>query len=284
MKATPLLALAAPFVIFGFLYALVVQPARTATPAARDRASSLRAELMRGRALIRATVPAGSGVPVGPAVAVALANPSDVTAAITSLAKSPAVGGVTNLSVEMAAPDGTAQTPVTVMFDAPYAQIGRFFWNLRTLPAIFEVRSVEIEPARSPSTSMRAKIVLVGFKRATAAPPAVTAPPVLQTVDMSTAPGWRRNPFPVRASEPGSARQIVLAEKPAERPDPVVKSILFSASRQVALVDGRVVKTGDRVGPLFVQSIEPDGVVLATADGLRKRIGLDRPTIRIGRQ
>jgi hypothetical protein len=70
----------------------------------------------------------------------------------------------------------------------------------------------------------------------------------------------------------------------AQQPDPVVRSILYSASRQVALIDGRIVKPGDRVGLMFVRAIERDGVILTTPAGLRKRIALDRPTVKIGRQ
>jgi hypothetical protein len=75
-----------------------------------------------------------------------------------------------------------------------------------------------------------------------------------------------------------------VAEKSPQQPDPVVRSILYSASRQVALIDGHIVRPGDKVGLLFVSAIEPDGVILTTPAGLRKRIGLDRPTVKIGRQ
>ena len=75
-----------------------------------------------------------------------------------------------------------------------------------------------------------------------------------------------------------------ITEKSVQPPDPVVRSILYSASRQLALIDGRIVRPGDKVGLLFVSAIEPDGVILTTPAGLRKRIGLDRPTVKIGRQ
>jgi len=74
------------------------------------------------------------------------------------------------------------------------------------------------------------------------------------------------------------------ADKSVQPPDPVVRSILYSASRQLALIDGRIVRPGDRVGLLLVSAIEPDGVIVTTPAGLRKRIGLDRPTVKIGRQ
>jgi hypothetical protein len=75
-----------------------------------------------------------------------------------------------------------------------------------------------------------------------------------------------------------------MTSRSAQQPDPVVSSILYSASRQVALIDGRIVKPGDRVGLMFVSAIERDGVILTTPAGLRKRIGLDRPAVKIGRQ
>jgi hypothetical protein len=74
------------------------------------------------------------------------------------------------------------------------------------------------------------------------------------------------------------------AARTAQQPDPVVSSILYSASRQVALVDGRIVEPGDRVGPMLVSAIERDGVILTTPSGLRKRIGLDRPAVKLGHQ
>jgi hypothetical protein len=84
-----------------------------------------------------------------------------------------------------------------------------------------------------------------------------------------------------RAQQVASTR---MAEKSVQPPDPVVRSILYSASRQVALIDGRIVRPGDKVGLLFVSAIERDGVILTTPAGLRKRIGLERPTVKIGRQ
>lgn len=128
---------------------------------------------------------------------------------------------------------------------------------------------------------------------ATSATTPVTAPRVL----LAEAQALRGEARPLRAANaavaahprrglapaPRSASTL-MAAKSAQQPDPVVKSILYSASRQVALIDGHIVRPGDRVGLLFVSAIEPDGVILTTSAGLRKRIGLDRPTVKIGRQ
>jgi hypothetical protein len=232
VKATPLLALAVPFVVFGFLYVLLVQPERG--------------------------VPARASTSEQPTAAV---RSTGVAETIRSLANSPAVGGVKNLSVVSGASDESGG-PVTVAFDAEYAQIGRFLSNLRSLPAAFDVRSFEIEPANSATPGlMSARIILFMLKSgAVPAPPAPVAAPVVQRV---AAP---RRPSKVITPEPFV-------------PDPVVNGILFSASRQLAVLDGHVVKPGDRVGPLFVRAIERDGVILTTASGLKRRVALDRPGI-----
>ena len=229
VKATPLLALAVPFVIFGFLQVLVVQPERGAARAARGEAANV----------------------------VGSAGAADT---IRTLANSPEVGGVKNLSVvQGAADDSGAQ--MAVAFDAEYAQVGRFFSNLRSLPAAFDVRSFELEPAKSATPGfVSARIVLFMFKPGVAPPPAPAAGPVMQRVAI---PQRQR-------------RANVIMPEPIV-PDPVVNGILFSASRQVAVVNGRVVKPGDRVGPLVVRAIERDGVILTTASGLRRRVALDRP-------
>lgn len=245
VKATPLLALAVPFVIFGFLQVLVVQPERGAARAARGEAASLHEELTREHT--------------------AVVGSAGVADTIRSVANSPEVGGVKNLSVVPGAADDSG-APMTVAFDAEYAQVGRFFSNLRSLPAAFDLRLFELEPAKSATPGlMSAKIVLFMFKPGVAPPPAPVAAPVMQRVALP------RRPAKVMMPEP-----IV--------PDPVVNGILFSASRQVAVVNGRLVKPGDRVGTLFVRAIERDGVILTTASGLRRRVALDRPAITIGRQ
>jgi hypothetical protein len=124
----------------------------------------------------------------------------------------------------------------------------------RVQPAEARVQPAEEQALRGEARRLRAANAAVATERRRSLPPA-------------------QRPAPMR-----------MAEKSAQQPDPVVRSILYSASRQVALIDGRIVGPGDKVGLLFVSAIEPDGVILTTPAGLRKRIGLDRPTVKIGRQ
>lgn len=235
----PFLAFAAPVAIFGLLHTLLVQPQRLAAEAAR-----MRVPVVEATAVPPPVLPPAREVFDG-----------DLKNLVASLARSPAVGGVTNLSIEMVAPDA----PVTVIFEAQYAQIGRFFWNLPTLPARVAVQSVELTPAVAPK--VRAKIVLSVFGRRTTTPGSSTA----------VAPEWPRDPF----TAPATPVRVVHST-PVLPPAPVVKSILFSASRRVALVDGRIVGVGDRVGTFLVEDIQPDSVLLVTPQGLKTRIELQR--------
>ncbi len=69
---------------------------------------------------------------------------------------------------------------------------------------------------------------------------------------------------------------------PARTPallDPIVSGILFSSRRQAAVLDGRVVVAGDRVGTAVVQSIEPNAVVIVTSSGEMRRLDVARPIL-----
>ena len=61
-----------------------------------------------------------------------------------------------------------------------------------------------------------------------------------------------------------------------DRPEPVVTGILFSSGRRLALVDGRIVAPGDRVGIGVIRSIEPEAVIVASDQGETRRVAIDR--------
>jgi len=208
----------------------------------RVAASAARQELEKAEAhLNRGRTPA------------ALADDPLVAKSISELLDSPGVGGVTNLSVQA----GEVYAPLTITFDARYEQISRFLRNLKALPATLELRSVEVTQRRD--TSMHAEIVLFELSRNVAA---------------SEVKPFTASP---ESGPPARARRA-RTEPPA--PDPTVTSILFSSGRRMALIDGRIVEAGDRIGPATVQSIDADGVVIVRADGEVRRLGLGRRVIR----
>jgi len=62
--------------------------------------------------------------------------------------------------------------------------------------------------------------------------------------------------------------------EPLLDPIPRVSTILVSANRRFALVDGRVIGVGDRIGPRIVMAIDAKTVILKEPSGLQIRVGL----------
>jgi hypothetical protein len=290
------LGLVAPLVLFGVLYVTAVQPRQAAARDAQVQLETLREQLARASGIVRS---APGVIQSSSKQEFEIRTPdedrsAEVTEAITSLAGGPYVGGVANLAIETApAADGpvdqridlfgqpVVHAPVTVTFDARFEQIGRFLWNLRSLPSTFELRSLELAPLAAGAPVMRAKVVLFMFQRIT---PADVRPGTIdvadpQMVDVTTPPDWRRDPFNVA---PAVLKVAVVSPPPP--PDPVVQSILFSGSRRVALIDGRIVREGDRLGTAVVRAVEVDTVVILVPDGTEHRLRLGRPEIGLGRR
>jgi hypothetical protein len=287
---TTAMAVAAPIVFFGFVYVLKVQPERAAARAAQHQLAAVEAELHRRRMSVAAPpdVTRASALDEFNARIGESGRVRDVAAALRRVLDSPAVGGVSNLSIETGpAVDGAedtmvrlfsrevAYTPVVVTFHARYDQIGRFFWNLRALPAIVDVQAVELTPAGASRAGLtRAKVSLHVFHRAGSAVPAAAQP---RMVDVTTPPQWARDPF---AMKPSVADRRVATHVQAT---PIVTSTLVSRGRRLARVDGRIVRPGDRLAGGVVRSIEPDAVIIADARGVTRRVEIERPASRITR-
>ena len=286
------MAVAAPLVVFGFLYVLHVQPARAAALEARARLAVAREELNRQRSSVtQATVGTQvSALDEFDARTEEGHGVEEVEDALTALLDSPAVGGVPNASIVTGAPediptDATVrlfsqtmkQTPLTLTFHARFEQVRRFFWNLRVLPTAFTLQSVEVTPGGSTSAGpMRAKVSLLVFQEIQASTPRHAA--AARPVDVITSPQRAQDPIANVRSAGGSVTP------PTSEPDPVVTSILFSSGRRVALVDGRIVSVGDRVRAGTIRSIEPGAVVIVDAVGRERRATIARPATRLSRQ
>lgn len=107
-------------------------------------------------------------------------------------------------------------------------------------------------------------------------PLAMPAPP---RIDLSAPLSLARDPF-LFGDESRQAEAPVAAPI-AAAPLPSVRSVLFSASRRLALVDGRVVGIGEPVGGYTVVDIERDAVVFGTPAGARVRVSLHEPAARV---
>jgi hypothetical protein len=103
-----------------------------------------------------------------------------------------------------------------------------------------------------------------------------TSVPPVPDVGLDRRPEWPRNPFL------NPRFRVVETALPVEEPeaDLVLASILHSAQRRLAIVNGRIVRVGDRIGTATVREIEPRAVVVESG-GIRRRLELRVPLRRV---
>jgi hypothetical protein len=119
--------------------------------------------------------------------------------------------------------------------------------------------------------------VVTGEEPAAAIDPATVAPP--PDVDLSRAPEWRRNPFAGRWQQRRVVTSVPAAEVESE-PELVVASILHSADRRLAVVNGKIVRAGDRIGSSTIVEIQPRAVVVESSRGARHLVELRAASVR----
>ena len=126
----------------------------------------------------------------------------------------------------------------------------------------------------TPEQPLLESTTLVSGASAQLDPATIPAPP---DVDMSTVPVFGRDPF-LFGNE---SRSVALAAaRQFPEPDPTVRSILFSSTRRLAIVDGQIVSVGDTVGTYTVSAIEQGAVVFTTPAGERRRVSVHAPPSR----
>ena len=113
--------------------------------------------------------------------------------------------------------------------------------------------------------------IVTGEQTVAAIDPTTVPPP--PDVDLVRAPEWPRNPF----TSPPLRRAEVVATPVAEtdvEPDVAVASILHSPERRLAVVNGRIVRAGDRIGSSTIVEIQPRAIVVESAKGGRRVVEL----------
>jgi hypothetical protein len=134
-------------------------------------------------------------------------------------------------------------------------------------------------PAGAPVATFAAAPAPSGGAAAASAPldPAKVKP--LPDVELDRLPDWPRNPFAnLRPQEPAVV-DAVAPERPSAVPkaDPVVATILYSTDRRLAMVDGRIVRVGDRLGDATIVDIVPNAVIIESPDRGRRSLTLRPP-------
>ena len=103
----------------------------------------------------------------------------------------------------------------------------------------------------------------------------LTAIPAPPGVDLAAAPIFSGDPF----LGPGESRAVQVAQTTEPQPvgpDPVLRSILYSATRRMALVGNRIVKVGDAVSTGTIVEITRDAIVIRTPTGEMRRVQVSR--------
>ncbi len=127
-------------------------------------------------------------------------------------------------------------------------------------------------PARPAPAAANQPLLGAGEAQAptqTAGLDASTLPPP-PPVDTVQGPSWARDPF-LFGNE---SRAVTMAAQSVFTPDPLVRSILVSSTRRVALVENRMVSVGESVGSMKVVAIDPAAVVFVTESGERRRVAV----------
>jgi hypothetical protein len=102
-------------------------------------------------------------------------------------------------------------------------------------------------------------------------PLTIPAPP---DIELARVPSWSRDPF-LFGNESRRFQPTVVRNN---GPDPTVRSILFSSTRRLAIVDGRIVGVGDSIGVFKVADIEQGAVVFSLSSGERRRVPVHGPS------
>jgi hypothetical protein len=105
----------------------------------------------------------------------------------------------------------------------------------------------------------------------------LTQLPALPDVTLDRSPEWPRDPFMDMRRQPEPVVVEVQDSTPVAEPDPVVASILYSPSRRLAMIDGRVVRAGDVVSGVRVVEILRNAVIVESALGGRRTLSMTQP-------
>jgi hypothetical protein len=102
--------------------------------------------------------------------------------------------------------------------------------------------------------------------------------PAAPDVEPGRLPDWSRDPFAhVRPESPAVADTSPVAPPSSVEPDVALAAILYSADRQVAMVNGRVVRPGDKLGGVTIVDILSNGIVVESEARGRRTLALKLP-------
>ncbi len=153
---------------------------------------------------------------------------------------------------------GYRALPVEIEAESGYQELGIFLGDLENLPkGLVTVESFDLAPdSRNPSL-FKSRL---GLNLYLSPPPEVESKEARtgqdlivprRTAKKSEHGTWTRNPFEIQSSNVSNAAGIVL------------NGIAYDKTRPAAIMNGNIVKVGDRVGSYKIMAIYPDKVVVS---------------------
>jgi hypothetical protein len=105
---------------------------------------------------------------------------------------------------------------------------------------------------------------------AVAQAPIPSAPPVVTASVAAPAPVASSAPVPAASQAAADTNQTAAVSEPL----PKVQGVIFNTAHPLAIVSGKTVGPGDRVGVFLVKNISPSGVTFQRPDGSLKKLGI----------
>lgn len=146
---------------------------------------------------------------------------------------------------------------VDIEAESDFPALGEFLGNLETLPSgIFSVKAWDAFPDPKDPSKLRSKLNLALYLEGTEK----KAPAPLSALKASQRPArkakteteWDSNPFVAQKND----------AEPVFEGDLVLNGIAYDKEKPAAILNGKIVKVGDAVGPYTVTGIFPERVVV----------------------
>ena len=193
----------------------------------------------------------------------ALLLENDISAALEDLTRAGKIHKVrfSSLTPREASADsgsGYRSLPVEIEAESGYQEMGIFLGDLENLPkGLVTVESFDLTPDSRNPALFKSRLSLNLYL----APPPEVEPAGARAGEDLIVPrrkakksehgAWTRNPFEVQSNTVSNASGIVL------------NGIAYDKIRPAAIMNGNIVKVGDRVGAYKVMAIYPDKVVVS---------------------
>ena len=239
------------------IYAILYAPTASQLQREGARAALAEKEVSSARAAI-----ASYKTPEAEGLERRLLEEDEASEVIQELAKAAQSQEVKLISISPGQPTSSGQDYKTqtleIEAESTFQNLGIFLGGLEKLPkGIFTVKGWDAYPeskdaALKLKSRLTLELYLVDAQKNASTPPVAELAAPQRTAKKSRSENWGSNPFvPKKAASPEALPGLVL------------NGILYDKTRPAAILNDRIVKTGDEVGPYKVVAINPEEVLVS---------------------